>query len=113
MNTSIREKIKGNEGLPVLGIFCIVALGMILLGTLGLHVNVVSVCLLIVLEAAIAVVIYHAELWIHGVLILLEIIEGILLGRILLVLCCIVVYVAAIITLQAWKALGKKQNNGA
>ena len=80
--------------------FAVIVAVMVLIGVCVLHVPVVAMCLLVILETALAVFLYHAELWLHGVVILAEVIAGILCSKILLVVLCAVVYVAATACLQ-------------
>ena len=68
--------------------FAVIVAVMVLIGVCVLHVPVVAVFL------------HHAELWLHGVVILAEVIAGILCSKILLVVLCAVVYVAATACLQ-------------
>ena len=80
--------------------FAVIVAVMVLIGVCVLHVPVVAMCLLVILETALAVFLHHAELWLHGVVILAEVIAGILCSKILLVVLCAVVYVAATACLQ-------------
>lgn len=80
--------------------FAVIVAAMVLIGVCVLHVPVVAMCLLVILETALAVFLHHAELWLHGVVILAEVIAGILCSKILLVVLCAVVYVAATACLQ-------------
>lgn len=80
--------------------FAVIVAGMVLIGVCVLHVPVVAMCMLVILETALAVFLHHAELWLHGVVILAEVIAGILCSKILLVVLCAVVYVAATACLQ-------------
>ena len=48
----------------------------------------------------IAVMLHHAELWLHGVLVLAEVIVGIAIGKAVLIILCAVVYAAATVFLQ-------------
>ena len=75
--------------------FAVIVAAMVLIGVCVLHVPVVAMCMLVILETALAVFLHHAELWLHGVVILAEVIAGILCSKILLVVLCAVVYVAA------------------
>ena len=43
---------------------------------------------------------HHAELWLHGVLVLAEVIVGFAIGKAVLIILCAVVYVAATVFLQ-------------
>lgn len=80
--------------------FAVIVAAMVLVGVCLLHVPVVAMCLLVILETALAVFLHHAELWLHGAVILAEVIAGILCSKILLVVLCAVVYVAATACLQ-------------
>ena len=80
--------------------FAVIVAAMVLIGICVLHVPVVAMCMLVILETALAVFLHHAELWLHGVVILAEVIAGILCSKILLVVLCAVVYVAATACLQ-------------
>ena len=80
--------------------FAVIVTVMVLIGVCVLHVPVVAMCLLVILETALAVFLHHAELWLHGAVILAEVIAGILCSKILLVVLCAVVYLAATACLQ-------------
>ena len=94
------DLIKKNKTIVSMAIFVVVAAISIVVMTVVLKQPVVPVCVLVLIEAAIAVMLHNAELWIHGVLLLAEIIAGVALGRIVLVLLCILVYIAATFTLK-------------
>ena len=94
------DLIKKNKTIVSIAIFVVVAAISIVVMTVVLRQPVVPVCVLVLIEAAIAVMLHNAELWIHGVLLLAEIIAGVALGRIVLVLLCILVYIAATFTLK-------------
>lgn len=94
------DLIKKNKTIVSIAIFVVVAAISIVIMTVVLKQPVVPVCVLVLIEAAIAVMLHNAELWIHGVLLLAEIIAGVALGRIVLVLLCILVYIVATFTLK-------------
>lgn len=94
------DLIKKNKTIVSIAIFVVVAAISIVVMTVVLKQPIVPVCVLVLIEAAIAVMLHNAELWIHGVLLLAEIIAGVALGRIVLVLLCILVYIAATFTLK-------------
>lgn len=84
----------------ILALFVLTALAVILVSTLVLHIPVVGVCLLVVIETILAVVLHQVELWIHGILVIAEVIAGVALGKTLLIFLCLIVYVAATFVLQ-------------
>ena len=100
MQAKMQERVQRDNALIALLVFCIVAVSVVVINVMVMELSVVSVCLLLIIEVGIAVLLHHAELWIHGVLLLAEIIAGVALGRIVLVLLCILVYIAATFTLK-------------
>ena len=65
-----------------------------------IKISIVAACLLVIIEVGIATLLHNAEIWIHGVFVIAEIIAGALLSNILLVVFCIVVYAATLFTLK-------------
>ena len=98
VQAKIQERTQRDNALIALLAFCIVAVSVIVVTVMNL--SVVPVCLLMILEVGIAVLLHHAELWIHGVLLLAEVIAGIAMGKAVLVLLCAVIYIAATIALK-------------
>lgn len=94
------DSIKQNQKLVSIIAFCASAILVILLSTLLLKQSAVAVCLLIIIQTGIAVLLHQAELWLHGVLIIAELIAGFILGKATLVILCAIIYVAATITLK-------------
>ena len=58
----------------------VVALAAILVSILALKIPVVPVCLIIVLEAGIAVCLHDVPIWLHGLVVLVQIIAGAICG---------------------------------
>ena len=56
----------------------VVALAAILVSILALKIPVVPVCLIIVLEAGIAVCLHDVPIWLHGLVVLVQIIAGVM-----------------------------------
>ena len=85
--------------------FSVVSLVLILVAMLALQEFVVSVCVLIIIEAAMAALLHQAEIWKHGILLGVQLLAGIIIKRIPLIIICIIAYVAATFALQL---MGKK-----
>ena len=100
MQAKMQEKVQRDNALIALLAFCIVAVSAILINIMVMELSVVSVCLLLIIEVGIAVLLHHAELWIHGVLLLAEVIAGIVMGNVVPVLLFAAVYVMATIALK-------------
>ena len=78
--------------------FVAVILTLILVATLGWGEFVVPVCVLMILEVTMAVLLHRSELWLHGILLILHIVAGILIGRVPMTMLCIVAYLTTTIT---------------
>ena len=92
--------MKAHRLVTAVGIFTVVSLILILVAMLALQEFVVSVCVLIIIEAAMAALLHQAEIWKHGVLLALQIVAGVIIKRIPLVIICVIAYVAATFALQ-------------
>lgn len=80
--------------------FSVVSLILILVAIFVLNEFVVSVCVLVILEAGMAAFLHRAEIWKHGVMLVAQLVAGFIIGRIPLVIICIIAYVAATFALQ-------------
>lgn len=80
--------------------FCVTVLALILGATLGMHEFVVQVCVLMIIETLMAVLLHRTELWVHGILLVAQIVAGVVIDRLPLVILCLIAYIAATITLQ-------------
>lgn len=97
--------IKANSLVASIVAFSLVSLILILVAMLALQEFVVSVCVLIIIEAGMAALLHQAEIWKHGILLGLQLVAGIMMNRIPLIIICIIAYVAATFALQL---MGKK-----
>ena len=77
----------------------VVALAAILVSILALKIPVVPVCL-IVLEAGIAVCLHDVPIWLHGLVVLVQIIAGAICGKLIFMVLCALVYVVGILSLK-------------
>ncbi len=98
--------MKANSLITAVVGFAVVSLILILVAMLALQEFVVSVCVLIIIEAAMAALLHKAEIWKHGILLVLQIVAGVIIKRIPLVIICVIAYVAATFALQL---MGKKE----
>lgn len=94
------EWMKANRLVTGLAAFGLVSLILILIAIFALKEFVVSVCVLIIIEAAMATLFHQAEIWKHGILLGLQVLAGVIIGRIPLIVICILAYVAATFALQ-------------
>lgn len=107
MKTEFMNKVKANKRLISLISFVVMAIIVNLISIFALNVSVVPVCCLIILEAGLAVCMHKAEIWVHGFLLLAQIIAGILTGNIILMVMCVIMYALALISLEFSFDLGE------
>lgn len=100
------EVMKTNRLVTAVVAFSVVSLILILVAMLALQEFVVSVCVLIIIEAGMAALLHQAEIWKHGILIALQVVAGVIMSRIPLIVICVIAYVAATLALQL---MGKKE----
>lgn len=108
--SELKKKLKEQRGMsgvleenkPYLVLFTVivVVLMSILVSILALNMPVVSVCILILLEAAIAACLQQVPIWLHAVVVIAEILLGVLCGKALLMVICTVVYLTGIFALK-------------
>ena len=96
VSTYLKTNMMATTGLG----FAVVSLILILVAMFALNEFVVSVCVLIILEAGMAAFLHKAELWKHGVMLAAQFVAGLIIGRVPLVIICIIAYVAATVALQ-------------
>ena len=97
------DKNKKTFQVPTLLAFAAIVAIMVIVGVRVLNVPVVPMCLLVIIEAVIAVMLHHAELWVHGLLILAELCAGVAGKKTVLIILCAVVYIAATFALQMFR----------
>lgn len=94
------EIIKTHSLVTSVAGFSLISLILILVAMIALQEFVVSVCVLIIIEAAMAALLHQAEIWKHGILLALQVVAGVIIGRIPLIVICVIAYVAATLALQ-------------
>lgn len=99
------DAVKTNSMVTAITVFCVVSLILILVAILALQEFVVSVCVLIIIEAAMAALLHQAEIWKHAILLGLQFAAGVIISRIPLIIICMIAYVTATFALQL---MGKK-----
>lgn len=93
------EKTENKRMLIVFGII-VTALLVILTSILGLHIPAVPVCVIVLLEAGMAVCLHDVPIWLHSLVIAAQAIAGIATGNVVFMLLCCVIYLAGIFALK-------------
>ena len=65
---------------------------------------VVPVCVIVLIEVAIAACLQEVPVWVHAVIAAVQLVAGAFCGRVVFCLLCILIYVFAILTLREARA---------
>ena len=97
-----KKKFRHRQQNPVLAFYEDNKQYLLLFGVivLALKIPVVPVCLIIVLEAGIAVCLHDVPIWLHGLVVLVQIIAGAICGKLVFMVLCALVYVVGILSLK-------------
>ena len=93
------NKIENKDMIVLFGVI-VAALMVILIAILGLDIPAVPVCLIVLIEAALVICLHDVPIWLHGLVLIAQIVAGILTDRLLFIVLCIVIYLLSILTLR-------------
>ena len=96
----IKAFVKENRHQLTVFSIIVVALIVILLGIMVWKLPVVPVCVVVLLEAGLAVCLQELPIWLHGAVLIAQIIAGLLLGNAIFVLACAVYYMVSVLFLS-------------
>lgn len=108
--STLKKKLKEQRGIaaeleenkPYLALFAVIvaALLVILISILALKLPVVSICIMVLIAAGIAVCLQNEPIWLHGLVVLAEIVAGILCGKTVFMILLAALYVVGILVLK-------------
>lgn len=92
--------VRENKSMLVLFGVIVAVLLVILVSMITLQMPVVPVCVIVVIEAALAVCLHDVPIWLHGLVIIAQIIAGVLCGATVFMVLCALIYVVGILALR-------------
>ena len=99
---SIKELMKENrQCLTLFGIIA-AALIVILVGIMMWDLPVIGVSVFVLLETILAVCLQDLPVWLHGAVLIAQLIIGLLFGNGMFILLCALYYVVSIVVLSIW-----------
>lgn len=102
--SSVRRRRRNSEEQVVaIAGFVLMAILFIVIGTLACKVALTVVCLLTLLEVLLARCLYPLPIWMHLVVLAIEIGAGVFAGQALFAILAALVYLVAVILLCYWK----------
>ncbi len=96
----VKGELEENKSVLMLFLVIVAALAVILISILSLNAAAVPVCMIVVIEAALAVCLHDVPLWLHGLVVIGQIVAGALSGNVIFIVMCAVLYVLCILTLR-------------
>ena len=94
----VKGELEENKSVLMLFLVIVAALAVILISILSLNAAAVPVCMIVVIEAALAVCLHDVPL--HGLVVIGQIVAGALSGNVIFIVMCAVLYVLCILTLR-------------
>ncbi len=92
---------RDNKKMLILFAEVVAALATILIAILAMKIPVVPVCVIVLIEVAIAACLQEVPVWVHAAV---QLVAGAICGRVVFCLLCILIYVFAILTLREARA---------
>ncbi len=108
--SGLKKKLREQRGMAAiiednkqyLALFAVIvaALLVILISILALKLPVVAICIMVLIEAGLAACLQNEPIWLHGLIVLVEIIAGILCGKTVFMILLAALYVVGILVLK-------------
>ena len=98
------DKFNMTEKMPLisLGIFVAVSVVMILVSYLVLNIPIVPVCTIVILEALLCALLNQIPVWVHGIIVIAQVVAGVLFAKVVFMVLMAIVYVVAVALLYIW-----------
>lgn len=100
LGTTLGTVVGENKSMLILFGVIVAVLLVILVSIITLEVPVVPVCVIVLIEAALAVCLHDVPIWLHGLVVIAQIVAGILCGATVFMILCALVYIAGILALR-------------
>lgn len=100
LGTTLGTVVGENKSMLILFGVIVAVLLVILVSIITLEVPVVPVCVIVLIEAALAVCLHDVPIWLHGLVVIAQIVAGILCGATVFMVLCALVYIAGILALR-------------
>ena len=96
----LKVLVKENKQNIVLFGLVVAALAVILIGILAWGVPMIPACIFVLLEAGLAVCLQDLPVWLHGAILIVQLVVGLIFGNGIFIMTCAVYYAAGILMLS-------------
>ncbi|MDD6056664.1 MAG: hypothetical protein PUB98_00150 [Clostridiales bacterium] len=99
-NREIAGMLGENKKMMIL--FCVIVaiLAVLLISILGLRVAAIPVCVMVLIEMAMSFCLQDVPIWLHGLVVIVQVITGAWIGAIALAMLCAAIYLVGILSLR-------------
>lgn len=98
----MKALIKENKQQIALFGLIIAALAVILMGILVWKLPVIGVCVFVLLQSGLAICLQDLPVWLHGAVLIAQLLVGLIFGNGMFILVCAVYYVVSILVFSIW-----------
>lgn len=99
--TKALKTLKDKPIIP-LGIFLAVTVVMIIVSFVALHIPIVAICTIAILEVLLCALLNRIPIWVHGIIVIAQIVAGITFGKVVFMVLMAIIYVLAVCLLYLW-----------
>ncbi|MCF0130753.1 MAG: hypothetical protein HUJ71_03455 [Pseudobutyrivibrio sp.] len=104
MKSKVKKGLRISDKQTNIYLVVIITLALLcmLIGILGLKLEAVGVCAIVILEALLATLLNRIQLWIHGLVVMAHIVVGLVVDRSIFMVLMAAFYIACTIFLFVW-----------
>lgn len=99
-NREIAGMLGENKKMMILFCVIVAVLAVLLISILGLKVAAIPVCVMVLIEMAMSFCLQDVPIWLHGLVVIVQIITGAWIGAIALAMLCAAIYLVGILSLR-------------
>ena len=100
LGTTLGTAVGENRSMLILFGVIVAVLLVILVSIITLKMPVVPICVIVLIEAALAACLHDVPIWLHGLVVIAQIVAGVLCGVTVFMILCALVYIAGILSLR-------------
>jgi hypothetical protein len=97
---AVKENLDENKRALLLFLVIVASLAVIIVSIFSLQLPAVPVCVIVVIEAALAVCLHEVPLWLHGLVVIGQLAVGGFCGNLTFILMGVALYILCIIVLR-------------
>ena len=96
------EAVENKKMLVLFGVI-VTTLLVILTSILALGVPAIPVCIIVLLEVGIVATLHDVPIWLHGAVVIAQIVAGALVGNLIFMILCAIIYLVGIFSFRFFR----------